>query len=63
MCGWMVTHYKMLIIDGEVVVTGSYNFNKSARMHYDENPLILHSHEIGVSYLDEFERVWTLAAG
>jgi phosphatidylserine/phosphatidylglycerophosphate/cardiolipin synthase-like enzyme len=59
----MATHHKVLIIDGEVVITGSYNFNKSARMRYDQNTLILHSPEIGVSYLDEFERVLTLAAG
>ena len=50
-------HHKVLIIDGEVVVTGSYNFSKSARTRNDENTLILQNPEIAARYLEEFERV------
>ena len=54
-------HHKVFIIDGEIVVTGSYNFSKNARTRNDENTLILHNPEIGKLYLEEFERVWGLA--
>lgn len=54
-------HHKVIIIDDEIVVTGSYNFSKSARTRNDENTLILHNHDISGSYLEEFARVWQLA--
>jgi phosphatidylserine/phosphatidylglycerophosphate/cardiolipin synthase-like enzyme len=54
-------HHKVIIIDGEIVVTGSYNFSKSARTRNDENTLILHNREIAELYIEEFERVWGLA--
>ena len=50
-------HHKVIIIDGEIVVTGSYNFSKSAKTKNDENTLILHSPEIAELYIEEFERV------
>ncbi len=30
-------HHKVIIIDGQIVVTGSYNFSKSAKTRNDEN--------------------------
>jgi phosphatidylserine/phosphatidylglycerophosphate/cardiolipin synthase-like enzyme len=54
-------HHKVIIIDGQIVVTGSYNFSKSAKTRNDENTLILHNSEIAKLYLDEFERVWEIA--
>jgi phosphatidylserine/phosphatidylglycerophosphate/cardiolipin synthase-like enzyme len=51
-------HHKVIIIDGEIVITGSYNFSKSARTRNDENTLIFHSSEIAEIYFSEFERVW-----
>jgi len=54
-------HHKVIIIDGQIVVTGSYNFSKRAKTRNDENTLILHSPEIAELYIDEFERVWKIA--
>lgn len=54
-------HHKVFIIDGETVVTGSYNFSKSARTRNDENTLILQNTEIAARYLEEFERVLEVA--
>ncbi|UCD43298.1 MAG: phospholipase [Chloroflexota bacterium] len=54
-------HHKVLIIDEQVVVTGSYNFSQSAKTRNDENTLIIHSAEIAALYLEEFERVWLVA--
>jgi phosphatidylserine/phosphatidylglycerophosphate/cardiolipin synthase-like enzyme len=51
-------HHKVIIFDGEIVVTGSYNFSKSAKTKNDENTLILHSSEIAEFFFNEFERVW-----
>ena len=50
-----------LIIDDKVVVTGSYNFSKSARTRNDENTLITQDPGIAARYLEEFERVWGLS--
>jgi phosphatidylserine/phosphatidylglycerophosphate/cardiolipin synthase-like enzyme len=54
-------HHKVIIIDGQVVITGSYNFSKSAKTRNDENTLILFNSDVGEMFLDEFERVWMIA--
>ena len=54
-------HHKVFIIDGEIVVTGSYNFSRSAEVRNDENTLIIYSPEIAAQYLTEFERVFEKA--
>jgi len=48
-------HHKVIIIDDNVVVTGSLNFSDNAADSNDENFLILAAREI---YLEEFERRW-----
>ncbi len=54
-------HHKVLIIDRSVVVTGSYNFTRSADERNDENLLIFFSPEIAQLYLDEFWRIYQQA--
>lgn len=51
-------HHKVIIIDEQTVVTGSYNFSKSAEERNDENVLIIYDAEIASLYLAEFERVF-----
>ena len=48
-------HHKVIIIDSETVITGSYNFSKSAEKSNDENVIILHSPAIAGRYTQEFE--------
>ncbi|MBN1248044.1 MAG: phospholipase [Anaerolineae bacterium] len=55
-------HHKTLIVDEAIVVTGSYNFSASAADNNDENVLIIHSPEIARAYMDEFARVYAVAA-
>ncbi|MGB2895196.1 MAG: phospholipase D-like domain-containing protein [Anaerolineales bacterium] len=55
-------HHKVILIDGEIVVTGSYNFSRNAEEKNDENVLILHSEEIARQYLLEFERIYLAAS-
>jgi len=54
-------HHKVMIIDDQIVVTGSYNFSASAEKYNDENTLILHDPVIASQYLREFERVFMQA--
>ena len=55
-------HHKVIVIDGEIVITGSYNFSRSAETHNDENLIVLHDPAAAAAYLEEFERVFALAA-
>lgn len=50
-------HHKVMIIDGYIVVTGSYNWSASAEDSNDENLLILKSTVIATEYLEEFDRI------
>lgn len=50
-------HHKVMIIDSSVVITGSFNFTKSANTRNDENILIIRSPELARAYLEEYERV------
>ena len=54
-------HNKVLIIDGKIVVTGSYNFSANAEKRNDENLLVIHDAGIASEYLEEFQRIWDLA--
>jgi phosphatidylserine/phosphatidylglycerophosphate/cardiolipin synthase-like enzyme len=54
-------HHKVIIIDGEIVVTGSYNFSASADEDNDENLLIFYSPAIASQYEAEFLRVYETA--
>lgn len=56
-------HHKFMVIDGRIVVTGSYNFTKAAEQKNDENVLIIHDADIAQKYLNEFKRVWQQAGG
>ena len=51
-------HHKVIVVDGETVVTGSYNFSKNAETRNNENFLIIKGNrEIAAAYLAEFARV------
>ena len=54
-------HHKVIVLDGRVVITGSYNFSASAEERNDENTLVIHSPEIAAKYLAEFERIYAEA--
>jgi phosphatidylserine/phosphatidylglycerophosphate/cardiolipin synthase-like enzyme len=56
-------HHKVFIIDGEIVVLGSYNFSRSAEERNDENLLIIHNEDIAQQFMQEFQRVWDQIPG
>lgn len=49
-------HHKVIIIDGQIVITGSFNFSAGARDSNSENVLIFHSAEIAQAFTNEFFR-------
>jgi len=54
-------HHKVFIIDEQIVITGSYNFSRSAEERNDENTLVIYNREVAQNFLDEFERVYEKA--
>ena len=53
-----IMHNKFSIIDGEILITGSYNWTHSADLYNDENLLILKIPEVIKTYEAYFERLW-----
>ncbi len=54
--GHAIAHNKVMIIDGETVITGSFNFTKAAEEKNAENLLIIKSKELAAIYLDNWRR-------
>ncbi|SNC76387.1 PLD-like domain-containing protein [Hymenobacter gelipurpurascens] len=51
-------HHKFALADGRAVLTGSYNWTRSAAAHNHENLLITQEPAIVGQYLQEFNRLW-----
>jgi phosphatidylserine/phosphatidylglycerophosphate/cardiolipin synthase-like enzyme len=49
-----IAHNKIMIIDEEVVITGSFNFTKAAEEKNAENLLVIHSKDLAKKYLDNW---------
>lgn len=54
-------HHKVIIIDEGTVITGSFNFSRSAAQSNDENIVIIRDPTIAGLYLDEWKRIWDSA--
>ena len=50
-----IAHNKIIIIDKETVITGSFNFSKAAEEKNAENLLILKSKELTKIYLNNWQ--------
>ncbi|OHE22439.1 MAG: phospholipase [Syntrophobacterales bacterium RBG_19FT_COMBO_59_10] len=51
-----IAHSKIIIVDREVVITGSFNFTKAAEEKNAENLLIIRSKELARPYLENWRR-------
>ena len=49
-----IAHNKIMIIDKETVITGSFNFTKAAEEKNAENVLIIKSKELAKEYMDNW---------
>jgi phosphatidylserine/phosphatidylglycerophosphate/cardiolipin synthase-like enzyme len=50
-------HHKVIILDGDTVVTGSFNFTQSADNANDDNIIVIHSAALAALYEQEYQRV------
>jgi len=50
-----IAHNKIMIIDREEILTGSFNFTKAADEKNAENLLVLHSRDLARIYLDNWK--------
>jgi phosphatidylserine/phosphatidylglycerophosphate/cardiolipin synthase-like enzyme len=46
-----IAHNKIIVIDDEVVITGSFNFTTAAQKHNAENLLVLRDHALAARYV------------
>jgi phosphatidylserine/phosphatidylglycerophosphate/cardiolipin synthase-like enzyme len=51
-----IAHNKIMVIDKETVITGSFNFTKAAEEHNAENLLILNSKELAKMYIENWNK-------
>jgi len=51
-------HHKTMIVDENIVITGSYNFSRSAETRNDENILVIYSKPIAEFFMGEFQRIY-----
>lgn len=54
-------HHKVIIIDRETTIFGSFNFSDSANTSNDESIIIIHDPEFTSYFVQEFESVWNEA--
>ena len=51
-------HHKVIIIDGQTVITGSFNFTKAADTENDDNVIVIHSAAVAALYEQEFQKIY-----
>ena len=50
-----IAHNKVMVIDGETVITGSFNFTKAAEEHNAENMLVIRDRAIAEKYASNWD--------
>jgi phosphatidylserine/phosphatidylglycerophosphate/cardiolipin synthase-like enzyme len=53
-------HHKVILLDDEIVITGSYNFTESAESKNDEDLLVLRIPELAFAFKFEIQRIYGL---
>ena len=51
-------HHKFLIVDQKMVLTGSYNWTRSAANYNQENIISIEDEYVASKFLNEFNRLW-----
>jgi len=49
-----IAHNKVMVIDNEVVITGSFNFTKAAEEKNAENLLVIHNKQLAAQYIENW---------
>ena len=50
-----IAHIEVMVIDGETVITGAFNFTKAAEENNTENLLIIHDRELAPIYAKNWQ--------
>lgn len=56
-----IAHNKIIIIDEDTVITGSYNFSIAAYTRNTENLLVIRDKKIAAAYMVNFQQRWTVS--
>ncbi|MEM4473737.1 MAG: phospholipase D family protein [Candidatus Bathyarchaeia archaeon] len=51
-------HHKVMIVDGVIVLTGSFNWSASAENENNENLIVIKSKAVAEAYRAEFMKIW-----
>jgi phosphatidylserine/phosphatidylglycerophosphate/cardiolipin synthase-like enzyme len=55
---YAIMHDKFIVVDGETVEEGSFNFTASAESKNAQNLVVLHDASVATQYGREWERLW-----
>lgn len=50
-----IAHNKVMVVDGEIVITGSFNFTKAAEENNAENLLVIHDRKLASIYTKNWQ--------
>lgn len=56
-----IMHHKVIIVDGKMIIFGSFNFSANANDSNDENVVIVHDPQFASYFEEEFNWVWAEA--
>ena len=51
-------HHKFCVIDGHILITGSFNWTDQAVKENQGNVIILYNKELCKKYTDEYNKLW-----
>lgn len=54
-------HHKVAIIDGYIILTGSFNWSAAAEERNNENFMVIKSENLATTFEEEFQRVWSIS--
>lgn len=60
--GTGLMHNKFAVVDDSIVLTGSFNWTRSAEGANNENLLKITSPDLAAQYAEEFSELWAMAA-
>lgn len=53
-------HHKVTIIDGTIVLVGSFNYSNYAEDDNNEDLLVIRSYDVASAFEQEFQRIWSV---
>jgi phosphatidylserine/phosphatidylglycerophosphate/cardiolipin synthase-like enzyme len=51
-------HHKVIVLDDNTVITGSFNFTQSADKENDDHVIVIHSPAVAAAYEQEFQKIY-----